>query len=897
MRRYSVTTLSLFAVFAAASVAQTPPAAPPPKRTMTAEDYKNWEALSASDITPDGHWIWYLVSNVDGDGYVVCKNNDDPRTVRYVAASRPGFSDDSKWFACLIGPPKAEAEKLREEKKPVETKLVLRSLSTGQEQTVEGVLSFEFLKGGKTLVARRYPKEPRPDAPSDVVIFNLEGGSVTPVDGVTDGSTSWNGSEAAFVVLSGQGDQGVELYDVAANSLKSLYWGKAHPRRLTFSKNGNALAFLLGEPDEKHEGDANKVVEFTKLPGTPQETVLDPHGKTWLTDGSRISETGAVALNDDGSAVAFGIGDWFLKHKVDDKVAHPEIWNSKDLRTVPEQRVTAGADRNRTDLTVWWPATNSVQVISHGWEQHAGLLKGFKNAVLTDSAPYASPSNDGFTYSDMSLVDTQTGKKTVIVAKNHWGPVASEEGNYVAYYKDRSWWLYDVKSGQTRNTTEAFHASFEDVEDDHTVPEKPPADSPTWLANDQGFLVGDEYDSYYIPVQGAGKKLTDGAKEHTVYRFVETTDEEDGPDGKKPLYFSSFNKEDKKSGFYVSDTAGKGKSLVMDDARFTGLRRARDADRAIFTLQSFDKSPNLYVTNLAFSQAKPESKTNPQQAKFYWPKSEIVSYKSRWGEPLQGILMYPANYVPGRSYPMVTYIYERLSDGLYSYPGVNEGNPYNVQILLQNGYFVFEPDIAYKGNTPGQNAVDCLEPAVAAVLAKKVGVNADRIGLMGHSWGGYQTAFVTTVSKVFRVGVAGAPLTDLVSMYNTHYWNVGIPNQPLLETGQGRLRVPFWDDPKVYIDNSPVWQSTKRKAPLLIEVGDQDGAVDYRQGIALYNTLRRMGKECILVLYYGENHGLSKRPDQLDYAHRLRHFMDVYLKDAKPEPWITQGVPFIRKDD
>jgi dipeptidyl aminopeptidase/acylaminoacyl peptidase len=190
-----------------------------------------------------------------------------------------------------------------------------------------------------------------------------------------------------------------------------------------------------------------------------------------------------------------------------------------------------------------------------------------------------------------------------------------------------------------------------------------------------------------------------------------------------------------------------------------------------------------------------------------------------------------------------------------------------------------------------------LEPAVAAVLAKNVGVMPDRIGLMGHSWGAYQTAFVTTVSSVFKVGCAGAPLTDLVSMYNTHYWNIGIPNQPLLETGQGRLRVPFWEDPKTYIDNSPVWQSMKRKAPILITVGDQDGAVDYHQGIALYNTLRRMGKDCILLVYYGENHNFTKRPDQLDYGHRLRHFMDVYLKDAKPEPWVSQGIPFLNKDD
>jgi dipeptidyl aminopeptidase/acylaminoacyl peptidase len=134
-------------------------------------------------------------------------------------------------------------------------------------------------------------------------------------------------------------------------------------------------------------------------------------------------------------------------------------------------------------------------------------------------------------------------------------------------------------------------------------------------------------------------------------------------------------------------------------------------------------------------------------------------------------------------------------------------------------------------------------------------------------------------------------------MYNTNYWNTGTPNAPILETSQGRLRVPFWEDPKTYIDNSPVWRSMDRKAPILITFGDQDGAVDYHQGIALYNTLRRMGKDCVLLIYHGENHGFSKRPDQLDYGDRLRQFMDVYLKDAKPAPWISQGVPFLKEDE
>jgi dipeptidyl aminopeptidase/acylaminoacyl peptidase len=186
---------------------------------------------------------------------------------------------------------------------------------------------------------------------------------------------------------------------------------------------------------------------------------------------------------------------------------------------------------------------------------------------------------------------------------------------------------------------------------------------------------------------------------------------------------------------------------------------------------------------------------------------------------------------------------------------------------------------------------------VDAVFAKNIGVDSNRVGLMGHSWGAYETAFVTTVSKAFAVGVAGAPLTELTSMYNSFYWNSGSTDQEIFESSQGRMGVPFWEDPKAYIDDSPVWRSRERKAPLLFAAGDADGAVDWHQSLYLYNTLRRLGKDAVLLVYPGENHGLTRKAVRKDYSMRVREYLDVYLKGAKPEPWITTGVPYIHPDD
>lgn len=886
------------------------------KRTMTPDDYKGWETITSRDITDDGRWLLYAVNVTDSDPYLVVKNNDDPREYKIPNGGGAEFSDDSKWCAYMISPPRDEIEKLQNDHRPVVRKLGLRNLDTGEERIFESVESFRFLKGGKTLLVQGTPADVRPAGPpearpgatsepppppaSDLLVLSLSSGAVLPINGVVSARENHDGTDVAVVVRTSTGDQGLELLNPETLAIRPLQWGKEDFSDVAWANNGKALACLVGHKDESHQGDFNVLEEFTGLPSDPAKSVLDPNKKPWMPAGSRIGE-GAVSLNDDGTAVAFGIGDWWPKAKPDEK-AHPEIWNSNDLRTVPEQRVQAGRDRSRVDLAVWWPQTGSVQQITNGWEDSADLLKGFKLAVLSTETPYRKAVNNGWFYQDIYLVDTATGKRTRVLEKSHWGAEPSPDGKYLAYYKDRNWWVYDVASGASVEATVDARTGFENIEDDHTTPEKVPAGAPVWFAHDQGVIFPDFYDCWLAtPPKAGGKwnlvRLTSGAKDHLVYRFVETQTDEDGPDMSKPMYFSILDKDTKETGFYTCDASGKGKQIAGDAARIGLLRKAKNADRVVFMMGSFDKSPNLYITNTTFSQVKPETKTNPQQAKFYWPKSELVEYKSRWGLPLQGILMYPANYDKTKRYPMVTLIYERLSDGLFNYIVPQDQNAYNQQILCQKGYFVFMPDIAYRGNDPGENAVACLEPAVAAVLAKNVGVDPSRVGLIGHSWGAYQTAFVTTVSHVFAVGCAGAPLTDLVSMYNTHYWNTGLPNAPILETSQGRLRVPFWEDPKAYIDNSPVWQSEKRKAPILITVGDQDGAVDYHQGIALYNTLRRMGKNCVLLVYYGENHNFTKRADQLDYGKRLRHFLDVYLQGAKPEPWISQGVPFIRREE
>jgi len=285
----------------------------------------------------------------------------------------------------------------------------------------------------------------------------------------------------------------------------------------------------------------------------------------------------------------------------------------------------------------------------------------------------------------------------------------------------------------------------------------------------------------------------------------------------------------------------------------------------------------------------------PFQDDYAWGRTELVTYTNTWGDTLQGALFYPANYEPGRQYPMITYIYEIRSNAVRSYQVPSEEVYYNMQDWVQDGYFVYQPDIVYRDRDPGVSAVVNIEPAVQAVLDLGVGVDPDGLGLIGHSWGGYQTTFFVTQSDLFSAAVAGAPLTNMFSMYLSVYWNTGGTDARIFEISQGRLEVPFWEDEDAYRRNSPVFHIENMATPLLMAQGTDDGAVDFNQGVEFFNAARRADKDFVFIVYNDENHGFSKEPNRRDYHRRINEWFAHYLRGEPAPEWIRTGVPYLEQ--
>jgi dipeptidyl aminopeptidase/acylaminoacyl peptidase len=168
----------------------------------------------------------------------------------------------------------------------------------------------------------------------------------------------------------------------------------------------------------------------------------------------------------------------------------------------------------------------------------------------------------------------------------------------------------------------------------------------------------------------------------------------------------------------------------------------------------------------------------------------------------------------------------------------------------------------------------------------------EAIALHGHSWGGYETAFVITQTNLFRAAIAGAAVGNMTSAYGGIRWESGLARQFQYEKEQSRIGRSLWESRDLFIENSPVFYADRIQTPLLLMAGDEDGAVPWEQGIELYLAMRRLVKDCIFLQYRGEPHHPQKFANRLDYSIRMKQYLDHYLKGEPAPEWISRGVSY-----
>ncbi len=896
------------------------------KKNLTPEDYTKWQSIGATDISPNGDWVAYQVTVQEDNDTMYVLNRVTNKVYKLEFSSAPEFSKDNKWLAYRMGLPFKEAEKLRDQSKPIEYKMGLLNLETGKKEIIQNISRFGFSRNGKFLAAYLAPPKENKDKGSVLLLKNLADSSTRTIGNVTEYAFNKKSDYLAYIVESANiAGNSAELFNLTNYSLKVIASDTLKFSKLSWQKEGDGFAFFKAFKKDGFEEENAMVYAYTNLYKLPSLKIFNPSTASGFPANTRVYNGSPVSLNDDMSSVFFGVKSWTAKPKKEDKktstdssktktdtaklktdtsklagpkkdnkdekLAAVDIWHWKDAEIQPRQKITYNQDKESSFLSVWNTDNNSFYQLAKTDAPDVQLTGNYKYAVVSTNKKYKPAFKED--YADVYLVNTKTGEEKLIFEKIadafYTFPRTSPDGKYLFYFKNKNWWTYTIATGQNTNLTQSISATFWNTRDDHPGI-RPPVGFGEWTKGDKEMFLYDEYNVWAVKPDGKGyRKITDGEKDEIIFRINRLDFEDPFIDDSKPVYFSAYGDKTKRFGYYRLDK-GKMEKLIFEDMQVGRLQKAKDANSFTYTKSDYHIAPELYVTD-NFSNASKLVATNPQQQNYYWGKSQLVNFTNKKGQKLQGALFYPANYEPGKKYPMIVYIYEILSNTLHSYVNPSARGAYNTSNFTTNGYFIFRPDIVYDINDPGMSAVNCVVPAVEEVLKTGM-IDKDKVGIMGHSWGAYQTSFIITQTDIFKAACAGAPLTDLISMSMSIYWNSGTPDQKIFEISQGRFDGPWYERMEEHKRNSPMFNAANIKTPLLVAFGDKDGAVDWHQGIEMYGTMRRMEKPHVMLVYADENHGLAKKENQVDYQKRQKEWFDYYLLGKPAEKWITEGTSY-----
>ena len=941
----------LAACTAVATGAQTRPA-------ITRADYGQWESLSPSGLSPDGAWAGYTISRGNRTTELRIVRLSDRLTKSVPSGSGLAFAAGSRWAAASVSYTEAEQEKMRASRQPIQSKLALVNLQSGELTTTDGVASFNFSRDGKYLAMRRYPAgssgspgspgaapgpapAPAPAAPAaapaeteplgvTVIVRDLASGRDTTFGNV--GETAWQAADtghllAMTIAAEGQTGNGVHLFDPETTVLRVLESATAGYNGLTWRQDSADLVVLRSKSDQGREGFNHQILAWRGI-GTSTEQTLkyDPAAaQGGLPADKRIVSFRRPSWSDDGTMIFAGVAEWTVRRPpagrgrgaapVADKPATPpappppavdpdepagvDIWHWMDVDVMARQKLSAAADRRRSLLAVWHLDRNRFVGLSQSWTESVQPIRRTRVAYVEEWKAYAMDRSIGRPAADLYVADLETGARTKLESRVHDGYAQmSPTGKYVLFLRDDQYWLLDVSAKSTKNLTKAITTSFIDRESDQTVKQKPPFGVAGWARGDRAVLLNDKFDIWEVPIDGSrATRLTNGAPDQVRHRLVRLNPDDEWVDLDKPLVVSLFGVWSKKSGYGIvqPDTGTAARAIWLDQS-VTSLAKAQKADVYTYIAQTHEDSPDLFLTDATLAAGKPITATNEFQSKFAWSKGQIVEYKTDKGLRLQGALYYPAGYEPGKRYPMVVYMYERLSDSVHRYVAPSDRDYYNTTVFTSQGYFVLQPDIVFRPREPGLSVVECVTAAVKQVAGLGL-IDPAKVGVVGHSWGGFDAAYLATrTNGVFAASVAGAAITNLVSNYGNHHWSSGIAETDHIETGQQRMEVPLYDDFEAYVRNSAVFNVQNMTTPLMLMTGDSDGTVFWHQAVELYNIARRARKNVVMLVYTGEDHSLRQRKNQVDYQQRILAWFGHYLKGDAAPTWITDGQSFLARE-
>jgi len=796
---------------------------------------------SSGVITPNSSMAVFIKPK---DSLCILTLGSHIKYIPNVSSFRLTSKEQNQWLVYLLNTP--------------EKKLVVNNLLTGKEQTFTGVKDYQLSEDGKVLLLQT-------ESHSDTgMVQSLLW--ITP--GQNNTTTLWttaNGEKASNMVVDKNYSQLAFTVEKQINNEPvSTFW---------YYKVGTAKAMLLAD-------NASKGID------------------------SRLYLDMILFFSRDGNKLFFTLKEPDLP-KPNAGMVKVDIWNYKDTKLQSQQlkelypKNYAALIHIRDHRIIRLQQNNELALIQPNDTGDFIIIDHMAgNADYTESNW-----NPALAKTVYILGTNNESRKQVKEVKSEFSYCRlSPDEKFLLYYapEQKNYFSYELASGITRNITKNIPTVWTLYNNDEPVNANGTYPVEGWLKSGTAVFLRDQHDIWLTDMAGnnAPVNITNGyGRRHNIEFHLPNPNHTSNTHFaiNEPLILHAFNRNTKESGFFTkqANKPGDPELLTMgpnvyDDMAGYYFIKALNANVYLVRRESASQSPNYFSTK-DFKSFIPLTDIYPEK-NYNWLTAELISWKMFDGRMGQGVLYKPENFDEKRKYPIIFHYYEKKSDHLYTYQTpVPISDELNIPWFVNRGYLVFTPDIYYTLGDPGQSVYNSVVSA-ARYLSKFSWVDSTRMGIQGHSFGGYETNYLVTHTNIFAAAMSSSGFSNLISWYGSVAPGQGFSLQHFGEVGQTRIGYTLWQNPDLYIKNSPIFHADKVTTPLLMMNNREDGIVPFAQGVEFFTALRRLGKKVWMLQYDGGAHSVYNK-EAVDYTTRMTQFFDHYLKGAPAPKWLTEGIP------
>jgi acetyl esterase/lipase len=901
----------------------------PAKKPLAIEDFDSWNTLLNPIISADGKMIAFEQNPQRGDGTLILKNgNNEPEIIP--RGSRAIFSPENNFLVYTIKPPeeavrKAKRDHVSRDKMPKDSLGILIFGTETDRYKFSHLKSYRVPEENAQWIAFACEPEMKKDtakndekkknngAAGNLVLFNTGTADTIMFHNIHEWAYARKGGALYFSRQTGKGKETVSslfAFNSSSGKADQFFSEKGWVEKLATDETGEQYAFLFSNDTIKE-----KIYSlYAGKPGEKPNQIVDSY-TPGIPVGWAPSLNGNIYFSDDGTKLYFGTATE-PKPKPKDTTLYEDkprldIWSWHDEKLQPQQLLEVNSERRRTYLAVYHLNLNRfIQLADPMVKEVSTIQRGNGEVALGyNEHPYLRESGWTGSYNrDYYLVDVKSGIKREIADCKSYVRI-SPRGRYVIWYDSETSGFFarstDINKLEAVPLTNLIPVKFYDEEDDR--PSNPsPYGIAGWSEDDRFVYIYDRYDIWKIDPAGVRVPVNItkayGRRNQMRLRYLRLDFDLDYIPSDEDLLLIAFHEPSMANGYFRINfnVPVDPELLVMDRYHFSGVRKAKNADKLIWTRESVSDFPDLWSSNTDFKQARKISTANPHQNQFLWPRVQLVEWNSFSGNSLRGMLYLPENLDPSKKYPMMVYFYERSSENIHRHQHPSPSRSIiNIPFYASNGYVVFVPDITYIDGYPGQSAYNAVVSGTQYLVNTFPYIDGKKIGLQGQSWGGYQIAYLITRTNMYAAAMAGAPVSNMTSAYGGIRWQSGLVRMFQYERQQSRIGGSLWEKPLQYIENSPLFSAPKVETPLLMMHNDNDGAVPWYQGIEFFVALRRLDKPVWMLNYNNEPHNLraSSWANRVDLSKRMFQFFNHYLKGHPMPEWMEKGIPALEKGE